>query len=86
MANSFNPSLGIKALARQMGQHRPSWFHFLRMLALPAPVRECSLRGVQVKPIKMGKWLVFQVTDVRVPQALFQAMPDSIGRSCIAPW
>ena len=55
--------------------------NFLRSLALPAPVREWSLRSVQVKLTKMAgrlvrnaRWLVFQLAQVAAPRALFRTM------------
>ena len=66
--------------------------NFLRRLALPAPVRDWSLRSVQVKLIKMGgrlvrhaRRLVFQLAEVAVPRALFQGVLDRIGRLCPSP-
>lgn len=66
--------------------------NFLRRLALPEAVRDWSLRSVQVKLIKMGgrlvrhaRRLVFQLAEVAVPRALFQAMLERIGRLCPAP-
>jgi len=66
--------------------------NFLRRLALPAPVRDWSLRSVQVKLIKMGgrlarhaRRLVFQLAEVAVPRALFHAMLERIARLSPAP-
>jgi len=66
--------------------------NLLRRLALPAAVKEWSLRSVQVKLIKIGgrlvrhaRRLVFQLAEVAVPRALFQGVLDRIGRLCAAP-
>lgn len=60
---------------------------FLRRLALPKVARHWPLRGVQVKLIKTGgrlvchaRRLVFQLAEVAVPRALFQALLERIGR------
>ena len=66
--------------------------NFLRRLALPKAIKNWSLRSVQVKLIKMGgrlvrhaRRLVFQLAEVAVPRALFQAILDRIGQLCPAP-
>ena len=65
---------------------------FLRRLCLPKAVRYWSLRSVQVKLIKMGgrlvrhaRRLIFQLSEVSVPQRLFQGVLDRIGRLSPAP-
>ena len=66
--------------------------NFLRRLCLPKAVRPWSLRSVQVKLIKMGgrlvrhsRRLIFQLSEVSVPQRLFQGVLDRIGRLSLAP-
>lgn len=66
--------------------------NFLRRLALPAPVKDWSLRSVQVKLIKTGarlvrhaRRLVFHLAQVAVPRGLFQALLERIRRLCPAP-
>jgi len=63
-----------------------------RRLGLPKAIKEWSLRIVQIKLIKIGgrpvrhaRRLVFQLAEVAVPRALFQAVLDRIGRLCPAP-
>ncbi len=69
--------------------------NFLRRLCLPKTVKHWSLRSVQVKLIKMIKMggrlvrhsrrLIFQLSEVSVPQQLFQGVLDRIGRLSPAP-
>ena len=66
--------------------------NFLRRLCLPRTVKHWSLRSVQVKLIKMGgrlvrhsRRLIFQLSEVPVPQQLFQGVLDRIGRLSPAP-
>ena len=67
--------------------------NFLRRLCLPKAVKHWSLRSVQVKLIKMGggrvvrhaRRLIFQLSEVSVPQRLFQGVLDRICRLSPAP-
>ena len=66
--------------------------NFLRRLALPEAVKDWSLRGVQVKLIKIGGCLVrharrllFHLAEVAVPRQVFAALLERIGRVCSAP-
>ena len=61
--------------------------NFLRRLCLPKAVKHWSLRSVQVKRIKMGvrlvrhaRRLIFQLSEVSVPQRLFQGVALSSMR------
>ena len=77
MANRVR--LSVFVLAYNLG-------NFLRRLCLPKAVKHWSLRSVQVKLIKMGgrlvrhsRRLIFQLSEVSVPQQLFQGVLDRIG-------
>ena len=66
--------------------------NLLRRLGLPKPIKDWSLRSVQVKLIKIGgrlvrhsRRLVFQMTEVAVSRAVFQRVLDRIGRLCPSP-
>jgi hypothetical protein len=66
--------------------------NFLRRLALLKGIKDWALRSVQVKVIKIGgrlvrhaRRLVFQLAEVAVPRAVFQTVPERIGRLCPAP-
>jgi len=60
--------------------------NFLRRLALPRAVRHWSLRSLQAKLIKIGakvvthsRRIIFQMAEVAVPRALFEAILKRIG-------
>ena len=60
--------------------------NFLRRLVLPRSVRHWSLRSLQAKLIKIGakvvahsRWIIFQLAEVAVPRALFEAILKRIG-------
>lgn len=66
--------------------------NFLRRLALPAAVKDWSLRSVQLKLVKIGgrlvrhaRRLVFQLAEVAVPKELFRGVLEHIARLCPAP-
>ena len=66
--------------------------NFLRRLCLPRAIRHWSLRSVQVKLIKIGgrlvrhaRRLIFQLSEVSVPESLFRGVLDRIGRLSPAP-
>ena len=66
--------------------------NFLRRLVLPKVVKQCSLRSVQVRLIKVGgrlvrhsRRLIFQLSEVSVPRQLFEGVLDRIGRLSPAP-
>ena len=66
--------------------------NFLRRLCLPRSIRHWSLRSVQVKLIKIGgrlvrhsRRLIFQLSEVSVPERLFRGVLDRIGRLSPAP-
>lgn len=78
MANQVR--LALFVLAYNLG-------NLLRRLALPKAVRDCSLRSVQVKLIKIGGRLVrharrltFQLAEVMVSRDMFGEMLERIGR------
>ena len=65
--------------------------NLLRRVAVPKAIQDWSLRGVQVKIIKVGARLVrhtlrpvSKLAEVVVPRALFQGVMDRIGRLCTA--
>jgi hypothetical protein len=71
--------LALFALAYNLG-------NFLRRLALPRSVRPWSLRSLQAKLIKIGakvvthsRRIIFQMAEVAVPRALFEAILKRIG-------
>ncbi len=71
--------LALFALAYNLG-------NFLRRLALPGAVRHWSLRSLQAKLIKIGakvvahsRRIIFQMAEVAVPRALFEAILKRIG-------
>ena len=43
------------------------------------------LRSLQIKLIKIGGRLVFQLAEVAVPQVPFQGVLERIGRLCLVP-
>ena len=60
--------------------------NFLRRLVPPRSVRHWSLRSVQAKLIKIGakvvahsRRIIFQMAEVAVPRALFEAILKRIG-------
>ena len=66
--------------------------NFLRRLCLPRSIRHWSLRSVQVKLIKIGgrlvchaRRLIFQLSEVSVPESLFRGVLDHIDRLSSAP-
>ena len=77
--------LQLFALAYNLG-------NFLRLLALPRPVRTWTLTTLREKLIKIGAKVVhharsvtFQLAEVAVPRALFAAILGRIGRLRGAP-
>ena len=65
--------------------------NYLRRLGLPKPIKDWSLRSVQVKLIKIlgrlvrhARRMVFQLAEVAVSRALFQGVPERVGRLCLA--
>ncbi|MGE5754939.1 MAG: IS1380 family transposase [Planctomycetaceae bacterium] len=77
--------LQLFALAYNLG-------NFLRQLALPRSVRTWSLTTLREKLIKIGakvvrhaKAVTFQLAEVSVPEVLFAAILDRIGRLRAAP-
>ena len=70
--------LQLFALAYNIG-------NFLRRLALPKSVKQWSLRTLRDKLIKIGakvvthsRYVVFQMAEVAVPEALFREILDRI--------
>jgi len=66
--------------------------NFLRLLALPRPVRTWTLTTLREKLVKIGakvvrhaKAVTFQLAEVAVPRALFAAILRLIGRLRAAP-
>ncbi len=66
--------------------------NFLRRLCLPKAVKHWSLRGVQIKLIKIGarlvrhaRRLVFQFAEVAAPRDVFRQVPERIGGLHAAP-
>jgi hypothetical protein len=72
--------LQLFALAHNLGK-------FLRSLALPDQVAQWTLTALREKLVKIGtrivrhgRYLVFQLTEVAVPRALFAAILRRIRR------
>jgi hypothetical protein len=70
--------LQLFALANNIG-------NFLRRPALPKSVKQCSLRTLRDKLIKIGakvvrhsRYVIFQMAEVAVPQTLFREILDRI--------
>ena len=77
--------LQLFALAYNLG-------NFLRRLALPKPVRHCSLTTLRDKLIRIrakvtrhSKYVFFQLAAVAVKRNLFAAILDRIVRLAIPP-
>ena len=71
--------LQLHALAYNLG-------NFLRTLALPEAVKQCSLTTLRERLVKIGARIVrhgrsitFQMAEVLVPRALFQQVLDAIA-------
>jgi len=65
---------------------------FLRRLGLPKAVKDWSLRGLQLKLIKMGgrlvrhaRRIIFQLDEVAVPRELFATILELVSRLRLAP-
>jgi hypothetical protein len=61
--------------------------NFLRTLALPAEIEQCSLTTLREKLVKIGtrvvrhgRYVVFQLAEVAVPRALFAEILRRIDR------
>ncbi|MBW7991035.1 MAG: hypothetical protein FVQ84_13595 [Planctomycetes bacterium] len=65
--------------------------NFLRLLALPKPVKQWPLRTLRDKLIKIGakvighsRYVVFKMAEVAVPRTLFREIFDRIRRLCFS--
>ncbi|MBM3136367.1 MAG: IS1380 family transposase [Chloroflexi bacterium] len=66
--------------------------NFLRRMVLPGPIKDWSLRSLQMKLIKMGgrivrhaRQIIFQLAEVAIPKELFGALLGRIARLGLAP-
>ncbi len=66
--------------------------NFLRRLVLPKPIKDWSLRSLQVKLIKMGgrmvrhaRRIIFQLSEVAISREIFAALLGRIARLSLAP-
>jgi hypothetical protein len=66
--------------------------NFLRRLRLPKAVKDWSLRGLQLRLIKIGRRVVrharrtaFQLAEVAVPRVLFALILERVNEWRLAP-
>jgi hypothetical protein len=66
--------------------------NFLRRLGLPRAVKDWSLRGLQLKLIKIGgrvvchaRQIIFQLAEVAVPRELFAAILERVREWHLVP-